>query len=389
MNRLSYQQEIDNGFADWNLGFYFSKPVLKHLVHFTDGILSIGFTGKLTEIHTASRNENHRTLLGHFLKQGVWNEQFLLGQTQQHILRKVAKDEPLFVLIDDTICKKTKPSSRAKSPIDACGFHYSHADGKSVWGHQGVEMMVKSAGRAFPFDFRLYTKETGESKIQLADDMIRQLPTLKQTAYVLFDTWYTASSLIKAARSKNLHVISALKSNRIIYPNGIRIQVKEFAASIQEVDTDLVTVGKATYRVYRYVGPLSDGTTGTVLLSWTPDQPMDPKLMRCFFSTDATLTSEQILRYYGERWSIETYFQTVKKQLGFAGYQIRNERAIRRYWTIVQFTYVFAMYLRDEVFQIAIRQLRRQKMGSLIEFVYEECQNGVALDHIKNELQPA
>lgn len=95
-------------------------------------MLSVGFTGKLTEIHSFSHQEKHRTTLSHFLKNGSWNENYLLRQTKEPILRKVNQDDPVFLLLDDTICEKTKPSSQVGIPTESCGYHFSHTDGKSV-----------------------------------------------------------------------------------------------------------------------------------------------------------------------------------------------------------------------------------------------------------------
>ncbi|MEC0668522.1 IS701 family transposase, partial [Priestia flexa] len=51
--------------------------------------------------------------------------------------------------------------------------------------------------------------------------------------------------------------------------------------------------------------------------------------------------------------------------------------------------YVFAMYLRKAAFNLAIQCIRKQKIGSIIEFVYRETTNGTSLEQIKNELQVA
>ncbi|MCP1187866.1 IS701 family transposase [Priestia flexa] len=389
MNRLSHQEEIYNGLIKWKLPFYFSKPVINHLTHFIDGMLSVGFTGKLTEIHSFSHQKKHRTTLGHFLKKGSWNEGYLLRQTQEQILQKMDQDEPVFLLLDDTICEKTKPSSQASTPTESCGYHFSHTDGKSVWGHQVVQLMLKNGDQAYPYEFRLFHKETTESKIKLSIEMIKRVPALQPSVYLLCDSWYTSGSIIDVALSKGIHVIGALKTNRILYPQGIRIQAKEFARYIREEETDLVTIGHESYRVYRYEGALNDLDMGVVLMCWKEEHPMEPKHMRCFLSTDTELTTEQILSYYSQRWSIETYFKQVKGMVGFNGYQVRSERAIKRFWTIVQFTYVFAMYLRKAAFNLAIQCIRKQKIGSIIEFVYRETTNGTSLEQIKNELQVA
>lgn len=389
MNRLTHHQQINKGFIDWQLPFYFSKPVLRHFTHFIDGMSSIGFTGKLTEIHAFSHHQKHRTTLGHFLKNSPWNETYLLRQSQQYVRQNIAENEPIFHLLDDTIAKKTKPSSRAAHPTESCGYHFSHTDGKSVWGYQVVQMMMKSGQHAHPYDFRLFDKETTDSKIQLSIDMMNQLPKFKQPSYLLCDSWYTSRKIIEAALSKGTHVIGALKTNRILYPQGIRIQAKEFATHIQKEDTDLVTIGGEMYRVYRYEGALNDIENSVVLLCWPKEGSMEPKNMRCFLSTDTELTTEQILTYYSHRWSIETYFKQVKGRLGFNGTQIRSAKAVQRYWVLVQFAYLFLGYLYDTPFTFAIHIARTKKFESIIEFVYAATTNGTSLEQIKNELQVA
>lgn len=389
MNRLSYKEKIYNGLLEWNLPFYFSKPVLNHLTHFVDGMVSAGFTGKLTEIHTLSHQKKHRTTLGHFLKQGSWNENDLLRQTKKQIMQKVDSQEPVFLLLDDTLCEKCKPSSQAHHPTESCGYHFSHTSQKSVWGHQVLQLMLKTQNQAYPYEFQLFHKETTESKIKLSMDMIKRLPSFHSTVYLLCDSWFTSRSIMETALSKGIHVIGAIKTNRIIFPQGIRIQVKEFARHIQEKDTDLVTVGKESYRVYRYEGALNGLDQGVVLLCWNAEHPMDSQYMRCFISTDTELTTEQILTHYSQRWSIEIYFKQIKGMLGFDGYQIRSEKAIKRFWMIIQFVYVFAMYLKKSAFHTAVQRMRKQKVNSVIEFVYWEAQNGTALHEIKNKLMSA
>lgn len=389
MNSLTHHQQIDKGFQEWNLPLYFSKPVLRHLLYAVDGMSSIGFSGKLTEIHSSSHHPKHRTTLGHFLKHSPWEESFLLQQMKQQVHQKLRKDDPTFLIIDDTISKKTKPSSQALSPTEACGFHFSHTEGKSVFGHQVVQMMMASEEQAYPYDFRLYHKEAAVSKIDLTIDLLRLVPDLQCPTYVLCDSWYTSKTIIEAALSQGRHLIGALKTNRILYPKGIRMQAKQFASFITKDDTNLVTIGCESYHVYRYEGALHDIDDGIVLLCWPANEPMKASGMRCFLSTDTTLTNEDILRYYSVRWRIETYFQQVKGQLGFQGVQVRSKRAMLRYWLLVQFTYLFLCDLYGTVFTQTIHCVRKHKFTSIIEFVHSATANGATLEQIKNELQVA
>lgn len=105
-----------------------------------------------------------------------------------------------------------------------------------------------------------------------------------------------------------------------------------------------------------------------------------------FLSTDAKLTTQEILDYYSERWSIETYFKQVKGYLGFQGIQVRHKRALRRYWLLVQFAYLFIGALQCDTFSHAIHQMRCDQFEGIIEFVYKETRTGSSLEQIKKEL---
>lgn len=107
---------------------------------------------------------------------------------KQRIHQKLGKDEPAFAIIDDTISEKTKPSSQATSPTEACSFHFSHTVGKSVFGHQVVQLMIADEQTAYPYDFSLYHKEEAVSKIEVAINLLRQAPHLQRPTYVLCDS---------------------------------------------------------------------------------------------------------------------------------------------------------------------------------------------------------
>ncbi|CAM4223907.1 hypothetical protein Gste01_02123 [Geobacillus stearothermophilus ATCC 7953] len=60
MNRLPHHQGIDKFFAMLGLALYFSKPVMKHLIHIIDALTTKGFAGTLTDLHHESFHPNHR-----------------------------------------------------------------------------------------------------------------------------------------------------------------------------------------------------------------------------------------------------------------------------------------------------------------------------------------
>ncbi|WP_374723336.1 IS701 family transposase [Calidifontibacillus erzurumensis] len=393
MNRLAHHQGVHKFFSMLGLPLYFSKPVMKHLVHIVDAMISKGFSGTLTDLHHWSFHPNHRTTLSHFFTNSPWKEEVLLHKLQQWILHRVertAKNEnqPIFVSIDDTICQKTKPLSQAKHVIQGCDWHYSHADKKSIWGHSLVWLMVHTMSQAFPFSFRLYDKESGKSKGELAIEMLSSL-NVHQPVYVLMDSWYPSQTLVDACLKKGFHVIAMLKTNRILYPKGIAIQAKKLAHYIEPKDTHLVTVGEERYRVYRYEGALKGLGDAVVLFTWKADQPLTSEYLHCILSTDRELSDEDILRYYTERWSIESFFRQAKDQLKLDGYRIRKHQAMKRYWILVQLAYVYSMFESNSNFSDGLDLLRKKKGHSLVEFVYRAAKQNIPIDAVKKQLHVA
>lgn len=394
MKRLAHHEEIYNTFIQAGLKLYYSQPVLRHLVHFVDSILTKGFSGTLTDVHVLSRHDRHRTTLSHFLTNGVWDEKQLMRVSQEQAWQSVTEathqtKEPLMAIIDDSVCQKTKPSSQAQSGIQACDFHYSHMEGKSVWGHSFVSLMLRCGNVALPYTWEQYEKGSDRSKQDIAVDFVKHLPSWEGKKYVLVDTWFPSKGLIHACFQQGFHLIGGLKSNRILYPAGIRVQAKEFAKHIDVSETHLVTVGEETYHVYRYEGALNEIDYGVVLFCWNAKLPMEEQYPKYFLSTDTELSDEEILRYYAKRWAIETYFRQTKDDLSYDRYRVRNMKAIHRYWTIVQYAYVYCHAKGLCCFSEGLRTFRKQKEHRLIEFIYYETKSGQSLEAIKKLLQVA
>ncbi len=377
------------------LALYFSKPVLKHLVHIVDALTTKGFSGTLTDLHHWSFHPNHRTTLSHFFTKSPWDEETLLRKLQQWILHRIERiakreNQPLFVSIDDAICQKTKPSSRAVHAIQGCDWHYSHTEKKSIWGHSLVWLMVHTMTQAFPFAFRLYEKAAGTSKIDLAIEMLSSLKVKPdQPVYVLMDSRHPSKELIEACLKKGFHVIAMLKTNRILYPKGIAVQAKKFAEYIEPSDTHLVTVGEERYRVYRCEGALNDLDDAVVLLTWKADQPMTPEHLHCVLSTDRELDDEDILRCYAQRWAIECFFRQAKDQLKLDGYRVRRVRAVKRYWITVLLACVYSIAESQQDLSAGLELLRSRKGHSVVEYIYNAAKQEIPIDVIKKQLHVA
>lgn len=81
---------------------------------------------------------------------------------------------------------------------------------------------------------------------------------------------------------KGFYTIGALKTNRILYPWGIRQKASLFALHLRKTDpgVSLVTVGGRQFYVYRYEGELNGIPNAAVIISYPKDAFGNPKALR-------------------------------------------------------------------------------------------------------------
>jgi len=184
--------------------------------------------------------------------------------------------------------------------------------------------------------------DKSKSKIQIATDIAAELPVAPVASYFLCDSWYTSKKTINAFLTKGFYTIGAIRTNRIIYPCNIKKRINQFASFMEMFDKNirLVTVGSRQYYVYRYEGRLNGIDDAVVLNSYPKDAFGQPKALRAFVCTDTSLTTDEILAVYAERWPIEVFFRQCKNVLAFDKYQIRSAKGIKRFWLIMSLVHL-------------------------------------------------
>ncbi len=122
---------------------------------------------------------------------------------------------------------KTKPSSQALRPIEDAHFHQSHLKRKQDYGHQAVAVMLSCNGIVLKYAIIMYNKS--KSKIDIVRDIARELPVPPVISNFLCDSWYISAKVMDALVKKGFYTVGALKSNRVIYPCGIKQHISSFA----------------------------------------------------------------------------------------------------------------------------------------------------------------
>lgn len=297
-----------------------------------------GYHGKTTDF--AKNSSCHRTTIAHFLNSGKWDDSLLSDALKQSVIEIIYSEaartgNPVFCIVDDTIASKTKPLSRALHPIEDAYFHQSHLKKKQDYGHQAVAVMLSCNGIVLNYAFVMYNKSI--SKIDIVQNIAKELPVPPVMSYFLCDCWYVSEKIINTFVQKGFHTIGALKTNRLLYPAGMKKKLSELAAelSVTHNGFDLVTVKKRKYYVYRYEGNLNGIENAVVLLSYPEKAFGNPKALRAFISTNVALSTQEILSCYVYRWSIEIFFLQCKDKMALDGYQLRSAQGIKRYWLLM------------------------------------------------------
>ncbi|SHK07670.1 Transposase DDE domain-containing protein [Caminicella sporogenes DSM 14501] len=305
-----------------------------------------------------------------------------------------------FLVIDDTV----NPKPTAKK-IEGLDFHFSHAEGKSVWSHCIVTSNFVAGDISILIDYKPYYKKEYckdinkqfKNKMQLAKELVNSFekPFNCEKIYVLTDSWYTSNPIIEECLSKGYHLIGAIKSNRKIAPKGIKLQLSQFEKYINPDALDVVTIKGKNYKVYTYEGSVAKIENAIVLICYEVENG-NLKAPIYLISTDIELDAKTIIEYYLNRWSIETNYKYLKSNLGFNKYRVRSILSIERYFLIVflaiNFLEIFRLYQKDLMLKTIGETIRYQNSltaKEIIMFIYYKAQQNVSISEIYRTLKVA
>lgn len=393
MNSIHHSSTIFNYLDKLGLTFIIPKSAVKHIISIMLSVFFTAYKGKT--INFSKCSNNCRTTIAHFLNNGKWNSDALRTALKQCVIKTIYAEalktgKPIFLIVDDTIASHTKPSSKAVHPIEGAYYHQSHLKGRQDYGHQAVGVMLSCNGITLNYDVVLYDKS--KSKIDTVRSIVEELPMPPVISYFLCDSWYTSSKLMDFIVQKGFHTIGALKTNRLIYPSGVNINIKEFSKLIHKKDDNvsLVTVYKREFYVYRYEGKLNGIGNAVVLICYPKDEFFNEdetfsneKAIRAFICTNTELSTAEILQSYTVRWEIEVFFRDSKQKLALDKYQIRKSVGIKRYWLIVSLLhFICCTCVEDQYcsFNEGYHKLANILKIENLQNVYNYAQSGISFN---------
>lgn len=266
--------------------------------------------------------------------------------------------------IDDTACPKPYAKDTEGAKVQYCA-PLKREENCNV----AVASCFVSEAKRFPVEFKSYLPiEAAEakdfkSKLDLAQDLVdsaiaQNIPV----STVVVDNWYASSEFIEFVASKNLTLISEVKSNRSIlftdpktrqwrhYPATALTGIIKttFAHKIKNVALPRKDGSRQSVPVYSFVSRIKHCSTQLKIIfvfgSWSN---FDDQKAHVLISTDIVSSDKKIISTYLLRWGIEESFRELKDDFAFDQYQVRHQKQIQRHWILSFLAWSIAYWIKQ------------------------------------------
>ena len=231
------------------------------------------------------------------------------------------------LVLDDSVVER----ARSKK-VELLSFVFNHVIGKTVRGFNMLALGWTDGFSFIPVGFNMMASAKPEKRITDADasidkrsnggkarkDAVLQKPEAAmklicnaldagiKASYVLMDTWFTNEPFIAQILDKGLDVIGMLKdNNQFYYYNGKKYNLKQIGKLVS-----FSKLGNILYSIQVKTGKKMI----PVKLVFVRNRNKRSEYI-IILSTDCCISNEEIVRIYGNRWSIELFFRASKSLL--------------------------------------------------------------------------
>ena len=298
----------------------------------------------------------HFTSYYRFLREGAWSLQAVRQQMWKLCLSRCTDARGrLFAAIDDTV------TAKSGKHFEALGVHHDPMNRQhprrlspghcfvcvAALGQQGVEHFV-----ALFLGAALYVQEKAckaeeqvfRTKLELGAALLVGLWSPPEVVVIaVADGAYARYAFVQPVTQAGRHVVSRLRSDTVFYDLPPRRRKKQagrprkYGAKQKAKEWARREKGwkERTLRLYGKETTVSLKTRVVlqrtlkvrirlVAVGWADRSTV------FLFSTDTTLSPEEIVRAYCARFAIETAFRDAKQHFGLSTYQVRRQRSIER-----------------------------------------------------------
>lgn len=259
----------------------------------------------------------------------------------------------ILLAADDSINPKTGKK------IYGCHHFFDHSaktnQSQYVWSQNIVKLgllkLVHGRWACLPLSWCFYRlqkdiKKGFKTKLEQLVEMVEKFGILfREPLLVITDSWFGNDKVFKPLRKRlghRVHLLSRLRSNANLHDEIKISRIKKrgrprkygkkrgTASSLSE---KLKKQAKK-FDVFLYGKIRQVQAADKILVLKTLNVPVRivwifyRKQWVALFTTDLSLTVEQIIQYYGARWKIESGFKELKQEIGSQQTQARTENAV-------------------------------------------------------------
>jgi SRSO17 transposase len=314
-------------FSSFLKGFFnaFTRPAQKHFRCYVLGLtLMIRFRSVQRIAQTFDRG--HVDSLHHFLHDAAWDHREVIRQNQEALARTLPERGRTLLVIDDT------PIERHGPEIEGAGCH--HGPRGLLWGQCAVTAVVRSGAVNFFWDIKGYrprktcaTKDF-RSKIDLAQEVLREADLFGRHFTVVMDSWYSAKRILNQIADLRWTFVTSVRSNRLVVINGHKTRAANLAKGPHVYEKVRLPNGSVVLATERPACLPGFGEVKVVIGKTRHDR-------RFMITNDLGLSVAQVVRIYAQRVWIETTHENVKQHLGLGELHVRSWRAAQRHWALV------------------------------------------------------
>jgi SRSO17 transposase len=283
---------------------------------------------------------NGKRALNKFLTEYDWDEQQFnherLEELQKHGETRWSKDG--YIILDDTITEK------AGDDVPGVGRFYDHAEGDTVWGQDLIYAFYADDKTAYPLTFRLYEQQDDQdddhdTKYDLAREIVTELEEevgVPADTY-LFDSWFAHDSgLSQHIESYSKDWIGPLRSNRKVTYSGDKLRVDALAERIDTIERD---VDEETYHIWTKKLHVSQMGDVKLVIAEKETEEDEENPVKYLATNKIDAPTEHVIRSYGMRWRIETFFEDSKQDLGLGDCEMQTNEGASRHWHLLMAAY--------------------------------------------------
>lgn len=288
--------------------------------------------------------------------------------TRRKLSRLKAQKGKTFIAIDATF------SRRSSKRVENSKVY--HSGSGYVRGHKWLNIVLIHDQQIIPLCSQpLYSKEYCEDKEleyktepDFVVEWLQQLRngslfTQEQLKSIIFlaDSGYDSKKIQKAIRQTGSHFVIALKSSRTVKDFQVAEYFKRHKKGHRNTSIRFIGSGKKriSYQVRLATGIQLKGF-GKVNVVCSQGRRGPKWTVKYLATSDCRMAARDLVKYYRQRWSIETWHKEVKQHFGFGDCSCHQFSAVHAHVQLVMAAYILRSLLK--IPKMTIDQYQSQRV---------------------------